>query len=64
MSADASLEFTFFQRFLTINCIHFSRKSWRNLDESTKQQLCQEIINREAQSLGMVRAPKVSFQET
>ena len=62
MSADASLEFTFFSAFSDNKLYSFFReKSWRNLDESTKQQLCQEIINREAQSLGMVRTPKVSF---
>ena len=62
MSTDMGFRSTLFSAFSDERLYSFFREeSWRSLDESTKQQLCQEIVNREAQSLGMVRSPEVSF---
>ena len=62
MSAGANFKSTLFSAFSDEHLYSFFREeSWKNLDESTKQQLCQEVVNREARSLGMVRAPDVRF---
>ena len=62
MSDNTGFKTTLFSAFSDERLYSFFREeSWKNLDEGTKQQLCQEVVNREAQSLGMVRAPEVSF---
>ena len=62
MSNDNGFRPTLFTAFSDERLYSFFRaESWNNIDKSTKQQLCQEVVNREAKSLGMVRAPEVSF---
>lgn len=62
MNTDTGFKSTLFSAFSDEHLYSFFREtSWKNLDEGTKQQLCQEVVNREAQSFGMVRAPEVSF---
>lgn len=62
MNTGTGFKSTLFSAFSDERLYSFFREeSWNSLDESTKQQLCQEVVNREAQFLGMVRAPDVRF---
>ncbi len=40
---------------------YFTAQNWKNMDKTTKEQLCQEVVNRDAKSMGMTSAPDVSF---